>query len=75
MSGLILEDISADSECCQALGFGIFDGLKDLIVMPVQGARKEGAMGAGKGFCKGFANMLCNFGEGKHSLYGNSVFS
>lgn len=32
--------------------------------MPVQGAKKEGAAGAGKGFCKGLGNMICNMGEG-----------
>ena len=37
--------------------------------MPIKGAKKEGAAGAGKGFCKGLGNMICNMGEGNtHSL-------
>ncbi|KAF1976648.1 hypothetical protein BU23DRAFT_551571 [Bimuria novae-zelandiae CBS 107.79] len=58
----------------KALGYGIFDGVKDFFWMPVVGARKEGAVGLGKGIAKGFGNMLCNMGEAGVGLVGYSSY-
>ncbi|KAL1607953.1 hypothetical protein SLS60_002892 [Paraconiothyrium brasiliense] len=48
----------------KTLVLGTYDGVKDFFWMPVKGAQKEGVAGVGKGFIKGFGNMVCNFGEG-----------
>ncbi|KAK3201264.1 hypothetical protein GRF29_185g353104 [Pseudopithomyces chartarum] len=58
----------------KALGYGIYDGIKDFFVMPIKGAKKEGAAGAGKGFCKGLGNMICNMGEAGCGLVGYSSY-
>ncbi|KAJ4287742.1 hypothetical protein N0V90_012446 [Kalmusia sp. IMI 367209] len=58
----------------KAFGFGVFDGLKDFFVMPVEGARKEGVVGLGKGVGKGIGNLVCNMGEAGFGLIGYSSY-
>lgn len=42
----------------QEFGYGFFDGISGLATQPVQGARKEGAVGAIKGFSKGIGGLI-----------------
>ncbi|KAF2451079.1 hypothetical protein P171DRAFT_427302 [Karstenula rhodostoma CBS 690.94] len=58
----------------KTLVLGTYDGLKDFFVMPVKGARKEGVVGAGKGFCKGIGNFICNVGEAGCGVIGYSSY-
>ncbi|KAL5384364.1 hypothetical protein PMIN02_009268 [Paraphaeosphaeria minitans] len=58
----------------KTLVLGTYDGVKDFFWMPVKGARKEGVVGAGKGFCKGIGNMMCNFGEAACGTIGYSSY-
>ncbi|KAK7184472.1 hypothetical protein DPSP01_012660 [Paraphaeosphaeria sporulosa] len=58
----------------KTLVLGTYDGIKDFFWMPVKGAREEGVVGAGKGFCKGIGNMMCNFGEAACGTIGYSSY-
>lgn len=42
----------------QGFGYGFFDGISGLATQPVQGAKKEGAVGAIKGFSKGIGGLI-----------------
>ncbi|KAJ3037692.1 hypothetical protein HDV00_001414 [Rhizophlyctis rosea] len=45
-------------ESGKALFFGIYDGVSDFIMKPIEGGKKEGAKGAAKGFAVGSVNVL-----------------
>lgn len=62
----------------QAFGFGVYDGLRDFVMLPIRGARTGGVLGAGKGIGKGIGNLVCNVGEGEYfasdiQLYSNII--
>jgi hypothetical protein len=44
---------------------GIGEGVTDIFVEPVKGFRQEGAIGAGKGFAKGIAQVITKPSSGK----------
>lgn len=52
----------------KTLAWGFVDGLSDLVMEPVRGAGKRGAVGAFKGFGKGAASLVANSGAGMFGL-------
>ncbi|SPJ82351.1 probable sterol glucosyltransferase [Fusarium torulosum] len=50
--------------------WGFADGLTDIVVQPYKGAKKEGALGAAKGFGKGAVNLVTKSGSGLYGLVG-----
>jgi hypothetical protein len=43
----------------KSLGYGIGDGLMDLVVKPIEGAEQGGVKGFGIGLAKGIGNAIC----------------
>lgn len=61
----------------QEFGYGFLDGISGLATQPVQGARKEGAVGAIKGFGKGIGGLILKPAAGKsknHIKLAGSLF-
>ncbi|KAI7973718.1 hypothetical protein EIK77_004324 [Talaromyces pinophilus] len=54
-------------------GYGFFDGISGLATQPVQGARKEGAVGAIKGFSKGIGGLIFKPAAAVWSLTGYTM--
>lgn len=52
----------------KTFAWGFVDGLSDLVMEPVRGAGKEGAVGAFKGFGKGAASLVTKSGAGMFGL-------
>lgn len=52
----------------KTFAWGFVDGLSDLVMEPVRGAGKEGAVGAFKGFGKGTASLVTKSGAGMFGL-------
>ncbi|KAF9871324.1 hypothetical protein CkaCkLH20_11245 [Colletotrichum karsti] len=53
----------------KTFAWGIMDGLSDLVMEPVRGAGKEGALGAFKGAGKGSASLVAKSGAGMFGLF------
>ncbi|EJT74441.1 hypothetical protein GGTG_08281 [Gaeumannomyces tritici R3-111a-1] len=49
-------------------GFGLYDGISGLIMQPLKGAQKEGAVGAVKGFGKGIGGLILKPAAGAWSI-------
>jgi hypothetical protein len=43
----------------QSFGYGLGDGLLDLLVKPMEGAKNHGAVGLATGLAKGVGNAVC----------------
>jgi len=43
----------------QSFAYGLGDGLLDVFMKLVQGAQRNGALGAVTGFAKGVGNLVC----------------
>ncbi|KAH7072144.1 hypothetical protein BKA63DRAFT_544524 [Paraphoma chrysanthemicola] len=43
----------------KSFGYGLSDGLLDLVARPIQGAEKNGMVGFASGFAKGLGNVVC----------------
>ncbi|EEA25527.1 hypothetical protein TMatcc_006244 [Talaromyces marneffei ATCC 18224] len=54
-------------------GYGFLDGISGLATQPVQGARKEGAVGAIKGFGKGIGGLILKPAAAVWSLTGYTM--
>lgn len=52
----------------KTLAWGFVDGLSDVVVQPYIGARKDGALGAIKGFGKGVASLATKSGAGMFGM-------
>lgn len=52
----------------KTFAWGFVDGLSDLVIEPVRGSGKEGAVGAFKGFGKGAASLVAKSGAGMFGL-------
>ncbi|KAM0226576.1 hypothetical protein ACHAQD_000500 [Fusarium lateritium] len=50
--------------------WGLAEGLTDIVVQPYKGAKKEGALGAAKGFGKGAVHLVTKSGSGIYGLVG-----
>ena len=57
----------------KGLVFGIYDGISGLVTEPIKGARKEGAIGALKGFGKGLGGIYWKPNAGLAGLLGYTV--
>ncbi|KAF5664929.1 UDP-glucose,sterol transferase [Fusarium circinatum] len=53
----------------KTFAWGFIDGLSDVVVQPYKGAKKEGALGAAKGFGKGAMNLVTKSGAGMFGLF------
>lgn len=53
----------------KTFAWGFVDGLSDLVMEPVRGAGKEGAVGAFKGVGKGAASLVAKSGAGMFGLF------
>lgn len=53
----------------KTFAWGFVDGLSDLVMEPVRGAAKEGAMGAVKGAGKGAVSLVAKSGAGMFGLF------
>lgn len=56
----------------KSFGYGLGEGLLDLVAKPVQGAEKNGAIGMATGFAKGIGNAVCKPAAGACGLIGYS---
>ncbi|KAF2021850.1 glycosyltransferase family 1 protein [Aaosphaeria arxii CBS 175.79] len=54
----------------KTFAWGFVDGISDLVVMPYKGAKKEGSLGAVKGFGKGAVNLVAKPGAGMFGVFG-----
>ncbi|KAH7385503.1 hypothetical protein DE146DRAFT_759733 [Phaeosphaeria sp. MPI-PUGE-AT-0046c] len=55
----------------KSFGYGLGDGLLDLVAKPLQGAQQEqGAVGIATGFAKGIGNVICKPTAGASGLVG-----
>ncbi|KAH8698656.1 putative UDP-glucose,sterol transferase [Talaromyces proteolyticus] len=54
-------------------GYGFYDGISGLATQPVQGAKKEGAAGAIKGFTKGIGGLILKPAAGVWALTGYTL--
>jgi hypothetical protein len=57
----------------KGLVFGLYDGISGLVTEPVKGAKKEGALGALKGFGRGLGGMYWKPNAGLAGLLGYTV--
>lgn len=57
----------------KGLVFGLYDGISGLVMEPVRGAKKEGALGALKGFGKGLGGMYWKPNAGLAGLLGYTI--
>lgn len=57
----------------KGLVFGLYDGISGLIMEPVKGAKKEGALGALKGFGKGIGGMYWKPNAGLAGVLGYTM--
>lgn len=48
----------------KSFGYGLSDGLRDLVVEPKEGAELDGVKGFGKGLAKGIGNAICKLSAG-----------
>lgn len=53
----------------KSFAWGFIDGLSDVVVQPYMGARKDGAVGAVKGFGKGVASLATKSGAGMFGVF------
>ncbi|CZR49801.1 uncharacterized protein FPRO_16009 [Fusarium proliferatum ET1] len=49
--------------------WGFIDGLSDFVIQPYKGAKKEGALGATKGFGKGATSLVTKSGAGMFGVF------
>ncbi|OKL63887.1 hypothetical protein UA08_00989 [Talaromyces atroroseus] len=54
-------------------GYGLYDGISGLATQPIQGAKKEGAAGAIKGFSKGIGGLILKPVGGAWALTGYTM--
>jgi hypothetical protein len=52
----------------KSFGYGLGDGLVDLVAKPVQGAERNGVLGFATGLAKGFGNAICKPAAGACGL-------
>jgi hypothetical protein len=57
----------------KGLVFGLYDGISGLVIEPVKGAKKEGALGALKGFGRGLGGMYWKPNAGLAGLLGYTI--
>lgn len=67
--GPITDAKSGAAVAGKTFAFGFVDGLSDLVMEPVRGAEKQGAVGALKGFGKGAASLVAKSGAGMFGLF------
>ncbi|KAI1068572.1 hypothetical protein LB507_004268, partial [Fusarium sp. FIESC RH6] len=53
----------------KSLAWGFIDGIGDLAIQPYKGAKKEGALGAAKGFGKGAVSLVTKSGAGMFGVF------
>ncbi|KAK2775420.1 UDP-glucose,sterol transferase [Colletotrichum kahawae] len=53
----------------KTFAFGFVNGLSDVVMEPLKGAEKQGAVGALKGFGKGAASLVAKSGAGMFGLF------
>lgn len=66
--GRVTDAKSGAAVAGKTFAWGFVDGLSDLVMEPVRGAGKEGAVGAVKGFGKGAASLVAKSGAGMFGL-------
>ncbi|KAF5681233.1 UDP-glucose,sterol transferase [Fusarium heterosporum] len=54
----------------KTFAYGFMDGIGGIVMEPYKGAKKEGALGAAKGFGKGTAGLITKTGAGMFGLLG-----
>ncbi|KAF2193276.1 glycosyltransferase family 1 protein [Zopfia rhizophila CBS 207.26] len=54
----------------KGFGYGIYDGVSDLLMHPIQGARKQGVEGFVKGMGKGIGGIICKPTAGACGIVG-----
>lgn len=59
----------------KSLGYGLYEGLTDIFVKPVEGAQKEGILGFGKGFGQGIGSLICKPAAGTFAFPTLSLFA
>ncbi|KAF1850587.1 uncharacterized protein K460DRAFT_271296 [Cucurbitaria berberidis CBS 394.84] len=57
----------------KSFGYGLSDGLKDLVAKPIDGAEQNGIVGFGTGLAKGFGNAMFKPAAGACGLIGYSA--
>ncbi|KAH0429103.1 hypothetical protein CcaCcLH18_08600 [Colletotrichum camelliae] len=67
--GLVTDAKSGVVVAGKTFAFGFVDGLSDVVMEPVRGAEKQGAVGALKGFGKGAASLVVKSGAGMFGLF------
>jgi hypothetical protein len=53
----------------KTFAWGFIDGLSDVVIQPYRGAKKEGALGAAKGFGKGAMSLVTKSGAGMFGVF------
>ncbi|KAI4728751.1 UDP-Glycosyltransferase/glycogen phosphorylase [Aureobasidium sp. EXF-10728] len=71
--GAVTDWKSGGAVAGKGLFFGLYDGITGLVVEPVKGAKKEGALGALKGFGKGVGGLYWKPNAGLAGLLGYTV--
>lgn len=57
----------------QGFGYGLYDGLTGIVMQPLAGAKKEGAVGFLKGFGKGVGGVIFKPASGELLLLFNHL--
>jgi hypothetical protein len=52
----------------KSFGYGLSDGLRDLVVEPKEGAELDGFKGFGRGLARGTGNAICKLSSGQVNL-------